>query len=191
MDALYRLNLGERTLSLNLSVSERAHLECRSAATGRSGTGSEATGCRVIGEAMAASSGVFRLRGAVGELVIGQLQVGDLSTAILREALVSLSGFRFRTHTEFGPVAATCWTRILVLTCTNGCSCWSPLEEIWAWFVVVSDTRYHLRHTPILTIYTIHSEVRRVGGAQCSVPHACNPLSMTRCNAPDKPSGPG
>jgi len=114
MDALYRLNLGERTLSLNLSVSERAHLECRSAATGRSGTGSEATGCRVIGEAMAASSGVFRLRGAVGELVIGQLQVGDLSTAILREALVSLSGFRFRTHTEFGPVGATpCYSLLL------------------------------------------------------------------------------
>src|SRR5829696_7120456 len=149
---------------------------------------------------MAASSGVFRLRGAMGELVIGQLQVSDLSTAILREALVSLSGVRFPVQNSYGIwssrchsvlLAATCWTRILVLTCTNGCSCWSPLEEIWAWFVVVSDTRYHLRHTPILTIYTIHSEVRRVGGAQCSVPHACNPLSMTRCNAPDKPSGPG
>jgi hypothetical protein len=50
----------------------------------------------------------------MGELVIGQLQVGDLSTAILREALVSLSGFRFRTHTESGPVGATrCYSLLL------------------------------------------------------------------------------
>jgi hypothetical protein len=51
------------------------------------------------------------------ELVIGQLQVGDLSTAILREALVSLSDFRFRTHTEFGPVGATpCYSLLLAGT---------------------------------------------------------------------------
>ena len=81
-------------------------------------------------------------------------------------------------------LAATCWTRILVLTCTNGCSCWSPLEEIWAWFVVVSDTRYHLRHTPILTIYTIHSEVRRVGGAQCSVPPCLQPSPNDQMQRP-------
>jgi hypothetical protein len=50
----------------------------------------------------------------MGELGIGQLQVGELSMAVLREALDSLSGFRFRSHTEFGPVSATPCQSLLI-----------------------------------------------------------------------------
>jgi hypothetical protein len=71
---------------------------------------------------------------------------------LVRFSVESSSGIRSsRCHSV--PLGATrsylLDTLYLALTCTNGCSCWSPLEEIWPWFVVVSDalvpTELHAR----------------------------------------------
>jgi hypothetical protein len=61
MDALYRLNLGNAFSLIEPVCIRKGALGMPECSDGAVWTGSEATRCRVIGEAMGASSGVFRL----------------------------------------------------------------------------------------------------------------------------------
>jgi hypothetical protein len=95
----------------------------------------------------------------------------------MREEPVSLSDFRSRTHPEFGPAVPARSIRCYLLdrlysglTCTNGCSCWSPPEEIWPRFVVVSDTRYHCATRPSITVCAGQLWCSEFRGVQCNAP---------------------
>src|SRR6266508_4363430 len=68
-----------------------------------------------------------------------------------REAPVNLSGSRLETHEDRSPAGATCCYSLLLdphatmtLTCTNGCSRWSPDEKNRAPFFLIRDALYPL-----------------------------------------------
>jgi hypothetical protein len=69
----------------------------------------------------------------------------------LRETPGNLSGSGSETHQHFSPTGASCCYSLLLdphatmtLTCTNGCSCWSPDEENSPQIFLTMDALYRL-----------------------------------------------
>jgi hypothetical protein len=69
------------------------------------------------------------------------------------------------------------------LTCTNGCSCWSLLEEIRLRFVVVSDTRYHCATRPLILSGQVNSGARSFAASSVTRPGHSGPAPTGRRRA--------
>jgi hypothetical protein len=109
----------------------------------------------------------------------------------LREVPVSLSDFWSRTHPEFrqpvplGAIRCYLVERLYsALTCTNGCSCWSPHEREIA---LVCRCKRHappLRHMPILLVRNSALILAALAAPSIARPSRLQPCTQRqRCTA--------
>src|SRR6266545_311282 len=81
-----------------------------------------------------------------------------------REAPVNLSGSRLETHADRSPAGASCCYSLLLdphatmtLTCTNGCSRWSPHEENSPGFFLSGMRSNRLSYRPVGAFHLVVS----------------------------------